>query len=204
MQTAVFDSLCTLLLRLIFLKAIDLKTKDIVLLFLVLHNVIVCKSFQGIHGKLFPFLHKLNATDLFFHGREATNTAPLRGSIHPTPEITIKHNGEINNIKGLRRSLAQNPEFIKFIGWTGSKVELADTIGQYSDTAMLSLYVAFKKTQGMETGDILRALFLPDAAEISLGFVAEGPAFVLVRDGKSTYIVNDAQAQRPIKLMCYE
>ena len=160
----------------------------------------VCKSFKG-DGilDLFPFLKELKANGLRFHGREATNTGASRLSIHPTSDMRVMHNGEINNINSLRIYLAQNSAFQEFLQWD-SGMDLADVLGHYSDTAIFSMYVSFQLSQGKSLESVLCGVFQPNDHAYVTGFVAEGPATMMIGYHDDFYFVNDSQAQRPAYL----
>ena len=165
---------------------------------------IICKSFKGdaIH-QLFPFLEKLDVKSTKFHGREATNTGPQQISIHPMSEMSLVHNGEINNIKNLRLFLANNDAFKSYTKWSDDDfgMSLFDVLNEFSDTAILTQYLAFCQSLGESIPDVLRRTFIPDTVHNNLTFNAEGPAFIACTDSKGhTYIARDSQGQRPAEL----
>ncbi|MEK9727107.1 MAG: hypothetical protein VW397_03245, partial [Candidatus Margulisiibacteriota bacterium] len=161
---------------------------------------IVCKSFKGDSiTEMFPFLKNIKTTDLRFHGREATNKGPARFSIHPTADMNIMHNGEINNIKSLRIYLSGSSEFRDFLNWQGSAT-MEEVLNQFSDTAIFSMVLSFQFCQGHSIADVLCKTFQPNGISYTQGFVAEGPATIMISHGNEFFLVNDSQGQRPAYL----
>ncbi len=161
---------------------------------------IVCKSFKGDSiVEMFPFLKSLKTNNLRFHGREATNTGAARFSIHPTADMNIMHNGEINNIKSLRIYLSGNQSFRDFLNWQG-QASLEDVLNQFSDTAIFSMYLSFQFCNGISIENTLCHTFQPNHISYTKGFVAEGPATIMVSHANEFFLVNDSQGQRPAYL----
>ena len=184
-------------------------------IFGVSKDQIICKSFKGDSiPEVFTFLKELKVVDLFFHGREATNTGPQLLSMHPMTEVVatslegdtqleeiiLKHNGEINNIKSLRLLLSNNDTFKDFISWkeSESSVALFDVLNNFSDTAIITKYIAFCVWKGESVVDVLRRVFVPDRVGQNGSFIAEGPAFIVIKEGSGkVFIARDPQGQRP-------
>ena len=113
--------------------------------------------------------------------------------------MNIMHNGEINNIKSLRIYLSGNESFRDFLNWQG-QASLEDVLNQFSDTAIFSMYLSFQFCNGISIEDTLCHTFQPNHISYTKGFVAEGPATIMVSHANEFFLVNDSQGQRPAYL----
>ena len=62
----------------------------------------------------------------------------------------------------------------------GFRMDLADVLGHYSDTAIFSMYVSFQLSQGKSLESVLCGVFQPNDHAYVTGFVAEGPATMMI------------------------
>ena len=95
--------------------------------------------------------------------------------------------------------MSGNESFRDFLNWQG-QASLEDVLNQFSDTAIFSMYLSFQFCNGLSIEDTLCHTFQPNHISYTKGFVAEGPATIMVSHANEFFLVNDSQGQRPAYL----